>query len=36
MFTDGVALEVDVDEEWVEMAAGDGSVARLYVSPTSL
>ncbi|KAI0250743.1 hypothetical protein BJV78DRAFT_1154864 [Lactifluus subvellereus] len=33
MFTDGVALGVDVDEEWVEMVEGDGSVARSYFSP---
>jgi hypothetical protein len=28
MFVDGVALEVDVDEEWVEMVECDGSVVR--------
>lgn len=28
MFTDGVTLEVDVDEEWVEMVERDGSVFR--------
>jgi len=28
MFTDGVALEVDVDEERVEMVECDGSVVR--------
>ena len=28
MFADGVALEVDVDEEWVEMVEHDGSVVR--------
>jgi hypothetical protein len=28
MFADGVALEIDVDEERVEMIEGDGSVVR--------
>jgi hypothetical protein len=28
MFTDGVALEVDVDEERVEVVEPDGSVLR--------
>jgi hypothetical protein len=28
MFTDGVALEVDVDEERVEMVECDGTVVR--------
>jgi len=28
MFADGVALEVDVDEERVEMVERDGSVVR--------
>ena len=29
MFADGVALEVDVDEERVELVEHDGSVTRL-------
>ena len=29
MFADGVALEVDVDEERVELVDHDGSVTRL-------
>jgi polo-like kinase 4 len=36
MFTDGVALEIDVGEERVEMIERDGSVARSYFFPTSL
>jgi hypothetical protein len=31
MFVDGVALEVDVDEERVEMVEQDGSVVRSAV-----
>jgi hypothetical protein len=34
MFTDGVALEVDIDEERVEMVECDGSVVRF--DPCSL
>jgi polo-like kinase 4 len=36
MFTDGVALEVDVDEERVEVVECDGTVARSYFFPASL
>ena len=35
MFTDGVALEVDVDEERVEMVESDGSVVRYTVRECS-
>ncbi|KAF8270846.1 hypothetical protein EI94DRAFT_1828075 [Lactarius quietus] len=35
MFADGVALEVDVDEERVELVEHDGSVTRLDQSPRS-
>jgi polo-like kinase 4 len=33
MFTDGVALEIDVDEEWVEMVEHDGSITKSYFLP---
>ncbi|KAI0304365.1 hypothetical protein B0F90DRAFT_1243241 [Multifurca ochricompacta] len=35
MFLDGVALEIDIDEEWVEMVGCDGSVARYTVRDCS-
>jgi polo-like kinase 4 len=35
MFTDGVALEIDVDEEWIEMVEHDGSITKSYFFLTS-
>jgi polo-like kinase 4 len=35
MFTDGVALKIDVDEEWVEMVEHDGSIIKSYFFPNS-
>jgi hypothetical protein len=36
MFADGVALEVDVDEERVEMVECDGTVVRSVLVPLLL
>ena len=36
MFADGVALEVDVDEERVELVEHDGSVTRSGKNPLDL